>query len=156
MIVVFILVCFITGIALLVTFKISNNQVVDGFMASFASIVGLSILFNIPTFWRAVIAMCVSQKQRVMRAADNIHRLKLEGFMQLLKHEVTMMNVFVTSMDKFTRNTTRLVVVVDGLDSCEQEKVLQVLDIIHALFNDDNSPFVVILAVDPQIIIKGK
>ena len=75
--------------------------------------------------------------------------------MQNLKREVMLMNRLVTSMDRYTKNTTRLVVIVDGLDSCEQEKVLQVLDIIHTLFNEENSSFVTILAVDPQIIIKG-
>jgi hypothetical protein len=34
----------------------------------------------------------------------------------------------VTNMNQFTENQTRLVVVVDGLDSCEQDKVLQILD----------------------------
>ena len=30
-------------------------------------------------------------------------------------------------MDSFLRTHTRLVVIVDGLDSCEQEKLLQVI-----------------------------
>jgi len=48
-----------------------------------------------------------------------------------------------------------LVVVVDGLDSCEQEKVLMVLDTIH-LLSDVNSPFIMVLAIDPHIIAKVK
>lgn len=58
-------------------------------------------------------------------------------------------------MDKFTDSQTRLVVIVDGLDSCEQDKVLQVLDIIKALFSDEDTPFITLLAIDPHIIIKG-
>lgn len=49
---------------------------------------------------------------------------------------------------------SRLVVIVDGLDSCEQDKVLLVLDAIQALFSDNGYPFVVILAIDPHIIAK--
>lgn len=49
---------------------------------------------------------------------------------------------------------SRLVVIVDGLDSCEQDKVLLVLDAIQALFSDNGYPFVVILAIDPHIISK--
>ena len=45
--------------------------------------------------------------------------------------------------------------VVDGLDSCEQDKVLMVLDAIHMLFADANAPFIVILAIDPHIIGKA-
>lgn len=49
---------------------------------------------------------------------------------------------------------SRLVIIVDGLDSCEQDKVLLVLDAIQALFSDNGCPFVVILAIDPHIIAK--
>jgi hypothetical protein len=45
-------------------------------------------------------------------------------------------------------------VIVDGLDSCEQDKVLLVLDAIQSLFSDNGCPFVVILAIDPHIISK--
>lgn len=48
----------------------------------------------------------------------------------------------------------RLVIIVDGLDSCEQDKVLLVLDAIQALFSDNGYPFVVLLAIDPHIIAK--
>lgn len=153
-IVIFVLVCFIAGVALSITYKM-EDRAVNGVVIAFACIVGLSLLSNVHNFGKAVISMCIPQNRRIMKAADSVHRIKIDGFMQTLKHEVALMNNFVATVDKFTKNTTRLVVVVDGLDSCEQEKVLQVLDIIHTLFNDDNSSFVVILAVDPQIIIKG-
>lgn len=155
MFVVFVLLCLATGIALLVKHSSFENKVINGVMATAASIVGVSLLINIRNFYKAIKCIWKPQKRRIMTAAENVHKIKIDGFMQVLKTEVSLINSFVMSMDNFTKNTTRLVIVVDGLDSCEQEKVLQVLDIIHALFNEDNSPFVVILAVDPQIIIKG-
>ena len=154
LIVVFLIGCFVTGIALLVTYKISQ-ETVNYVMGILGGILILAFVMNIKSIGKAVISLVISQKLRVMKAADNFHRIKMEGLMQSLKHEVTLMNRLVTSMDRYTKNTTRLVVIVDGLDSCEQEKVLQVLDIIHTLFNEENSSFVTILAVDPQIIIKG-
>jgi KAP family P-loop domain len=60
----------------------------------------------------------------------------------------------VKCLDSFTGQQTRLVVIVDGLDSCEQDKVLLVLDAVHMLFSDTTSPFIVILAIDPHIISK--
>lgn len=57
-------------------------------------------------------------------------------------------------MDGFMAQQSRLVIIVDGLDSCEQDKVLLVLDAIQALFSDNGYPFVVILAIDPHIIAK--
>ncbi|XP_052793436.1 kinase D-interacting substrate of 220 kDa B-like isoform X2 [Mya arenaria] len=152
--VIFILLCLATGIALLVLYHF-DDEVINGVMAATAAIVGGSLLINIRNLYKAFKSLWRPQRKRIMNAAENVHNIKIDGFMQVLKTEVSLMNSFVTSVDSFTKNTTRLVVVVDGLDSCEQEKVLQVLDIIHALFNEENSPFVVILAVDPQIIIKG-
>jgi ankyrin repeat-rich membrane spanning protein len=60
----------------------------------------------------------------------------------------------VKCLDSFTSQQTRLVIIVDGLDSCEQDKVLLVLDAVHMLFSDTTSPFIVILAIDPHVISK--
>jgi ankyrin repeat-rich membrane spanning protein len=49
----------------------------------------------------------------------------------------------------------RMIVIVDGLDSAEQRKVLQVLETVHALFSDPGAPFIILLAVDPHIIAKA-
>ena len=43
--------------------------------------------------------------------------------LQALKNEVQLMIDMVTCLDAFTGQRTRLVVIVDGLDSCEQSKV---------------------------------
>ena len=58
-------------------------------------------------------------------------------------------------MDAFLNTSTNLVVMVDGLDSCEQGKLLQVLDTVHTLFGDAGSPFIIILTIDPHVVIKG-
>lgn len=57
-------------------------------------------------------------------------------------------------LDAFSGQQTRLVMVVDGLDSCEQDQVLYVLDAVHLLFTEQSSPFITLLAIDPHIIIK--
>ncbi len=61
----------------------------------------------------------------------------------------------VRCLDAFTGQQSRLVVVVDGLDSCEQAKVLSVLDTVHMLFSDPDSPFIILLAIDPHVITKA-
>ena len=50
----------------------------------------------------------------------------MEGYMQQLKKEVELMAEMSTCMDLFLNTDTRLVAIVDGLDSCEQERLLQV------------------------------
>ncbi|XP_076071135.1 kinase D-interacting substrate of 220 kDa-like [Mytilus galloprovincialis] len=171
-----VLICLEAGVAMLVTFakdddvyfdpihnvtttdfgvKISSNIPVFVTLIVFSVIIGGAFFLNIFTWGQAVIAVVWSQKRRVMNAGSQLDRIKLDGLMHKLKLEVDIMAKMVTSMDGFTENQTRLVVVVDGLDSCEQDKVLQVLDTIKTLFSDEDSPFITILAVDPQIIIKG-
>lgn len=51
--------------------------------------------------------------------------------LQVLKSEVELMAKMAKTIDSFTQNQTRLVVIIDGLDSCEQDKVLQMLDTVR-------------------------
>lgn len=55
-------------------------------------------------------------------------------------------------MDAFTQQQTRLVIIIDGLDSCEQDKILLLLDSVRMLFSEQNTPFIVVLAIDPHAI----
>lgn len=50
---------------------------------------------------------------------------------QVLKNEVELMAKMAKTIDGFTQHQTRLAVVIDGLDSCEQDKVLQMLDTVR-------------------------
>ena len=61
----------------------------------------------------------------------------------------------VRSLDAFSGQQSRLIVVVDGLDSVEQRKVLSVLDTVHTLFSDPGAPFIIVLAIDPHVITKA-
>lgn len=50
---------------------------------------------------------------------------------QVLKHEVELMSKMAKTIDGFTQNQTRMAVIIDGLDACEQDKVLQMLDTVR-------------------------
>jgi len=66
----------------------------------------------------------------VENIARRVDTLKVDGLIQLLKKEVEAVSNLTRCMDAFTNNHTRLVVIVDGLDSCEQDKLLHVLDMV--------------------------
>ncbi|XP_022244696.1 kinase D-interacting substrate of 220 kDa-like [Limulus polyphemus] len=120
-----------------------------------ACVVGLAIISNLQMLVRLVISLFVSHQRRIHH---NLHRGSgdnNEGRLSILKSEVETMTTLVKCLDGFVEQQTRLVVIFDGLDSCEQEKVLRVLDAVHLLFSDVNAPFVVILAIDPHIIVKA-
>ena len=55
------------------------------------------------------------------------------GYLQAVMREVTLLQEMVKSLDAFSGQQSRLIVVVDGLDSVEQRKVLSVLDTVHTL-----------------------
>uniref|UniRef100_A0A914DMY8 KAP NTPase domain-containing protein n=1 Tax=Acrobeloides nanus TaxID=290746 RepID=A0A914DMY8_9BILA len=70
--------------------------------------------------------------------------------------EVDLLVTLIHGLDAFTNSQTRLVIMIDGLDSCEQNKMVQILDALSLFFSSrQNSPFIVILAVDPHIIISA-
>lgn len=50
---------------------------------------------------------------------------------QVLKHEVELISKMAKTIDSFTQNQTRMAIIIDGLDACEQDKVLQMLDTVR-------------------------
>nr|XP_029533127.1 kinase D-interacting substrate of 220 kDa B-like isoform X5 [Oncorhynchus nerka] len=151
---VFILGCLITGMALLAIFKVDvANQTVNAVLIAMASVVGLALVLNCRTWWQVADSVLNSQRKRLHSAANKMHKLKSEGFMKVLKNEVELMARMAKTIDGFTQNQTRLAVIIDGLDSCEQDKVLQMLDTVRVLFS--KGPFISIFASDPHIIIKA-
>uniref|UniRef100_A0A914XLM8 KAP NTPase domain-containing protein n=1 Tax=Plectus sambesii TaxID=2011161 RepID=A0A914XLM8_9BILA len=95
-------------------------------------------------------------KRRINKAAHSLQTDRFEGFMQRIQQEVDVLADLVHCLDSFTQSQTRLVVVVDGLDNCERDKMVQTLDALELLFSSrQNRPFVVTIAVDPHIIISA-
>ncbi|CAK9304562.1 unnamed protein product [Gordionus sp. m RMFG-2023] len=137
-----------------------GQRIADIDSNAFRAILGLSCIVviafiaNIPVWKRLFQFSFYSQAKRVMKSAD-LDPNKLEGFMQKVKMEVNHLVDLVQTIDLFTNRHTRLVVVIDGLDSCEQDKILQVLEAVKTLFSDTKAPFITILAIDPHIIIRA-
>ncbi|XP_016043253.1 kinase D-interacting substrate of 220 kDa isoform X2 [Erinaceus europaeus] len=150
----FIFGCIIAGITLLAIFRVDPKHLtVNAVLISIASVVGLAFLLNCRTWWQVLDSLLNSQRKRLHSAASRLHKLKSEGFMKVLKCEVELMARMAKTIDSFTQNQTRLVVIIDGLDACEQDKVLQMLDTVRVLFS--KGPFIAIFASDPHIIIKA-
>uniref|UniRef100_G1RRZ7 Kinase D interacting substrate 220 n=1 Tax=Nomascus leucogenys TaxID=61853 RepID=G1RRZ7_NOMLE len=150
----FIIGCIISGITLLAIFRVDPKHLtVNAVLISIASIVGLAFVLNCRTWWQVLDSLLNSQRKRLHNAASKLHKLKSEGFMKVLKCEVELMARMAKTIDSFTQNQTRLVVIIDGLDACEQDKVLQMLDTVRVLFS--KGPFIAIFASDPHIIIKA-
>ena len=120
-----------------------------------AVIVGVLLIANIQTFYQCIKSLLFSHRKHLQSAVAKMDLVKSVGYLQAVKSEVQLMVNMSKTLDAFTGCQTRLVVVVDGLDSCEQARVLSVLDAVHMLFSDEGSPFIILLAIDPHVIIKA-
>ena len=67
---------------------------------------------------------------------------------------MNLLQEMVKSLDAFSGQQSRLIVVVDGLDSVEQRKVLSVLDTVHTLFSDPGSPFIIVSILEEFFMFK--
>uniref|UniRef100_A0A672IWG8 Kinase D-interacting substrate 220b n=1 Tax=Salarias fasciatus TaxID=181472 RepID=A0A672IWG8_SALFA len=151
---VLVLSCLLAGLALLAAFRADGqNRSVNGVLVGLGGVVGVAVLLNCRTWWQVTDSVLHSQRKRLHGAANRMHKLKSEGFMKVLKSEVDLMSRMTKTIDGFTQHQTRLAVVIDGLDSCEQDRVLQMLDTVRVLFS--KGPFISIFASDPHIIIKA-
>ncbi len=74
---------------------------------------------------------------------------------QVLKCEVELMAKMAKTIDGFTQNQTRLAVIIDGLDSCEQDKVLQMLDTVRVCLRCHAQPCIKHLPYNQVILYKS-
>ncbi|XP_037295400.1 kinase D-interacting substrate of 220 kDa B isoform X3 [Manduca sexta] len=126
-----------------------RREIQQALMLVAACVLGAALLGNVRTCARTAAALALAPRSRLARARRTAApALALRPEVQALTHTVS-------CLDAFTGQQTRLVVVVDALDSCEQEKVLALLNAVHALCSDPKSPFILLLAIDPHIISKA-
>merc|ERR1719266_885350 len=131
------------------------DKLVFSLLIALAVILGVIVIANIYTIGQTLNAVLFSQRTHLQRAVAKHDLVQSEGYMQAVKREVDFLQEMIKSLDAFSGQQSRLIVVVDGLDSVEQRKVLSVLDTVHTLFSDPGSPFIIVLAIDPHVIIKA-
>lgn len=101
------------------------------------------MLFNLP-------------QSRIKRLTHRLNSLPFERLVQKLQTEVDLLTSMITSLNAFTNSQARLVIMVDGLDSCEQNSMVQILDALSLFFGSrQNAPYIVIFAADPHIIVSA-
>ena len=133
----------------------TKRRIILGLLVITCCVVGITMIANIYTIASCLQALCFSQRKHLQRTVSKLDLVKSEGYLQAVKTEVNLMLDMVKCLDSFTGHQSRLVIVVDGLDSCEQSKVLSVLDAVHMLFSDQGAPFIILLAIDPHVITKA-
>ena len=131
------------------------ESLVVSLLVTLAVILGVMVVANLYTIGQTINALLFSQRTHLQRSVAKHDVINSEGFLQAVKKEVNLLKEMVGCLDAFSGQQSRLIVVVDGLDSVEQRKVLSVLDTVHTLFSDPGSPFIILLAIDPHVITKA-
>lgn len=102
------------------------------------------MLLSCATWLRLLVSLLKSPKSKIMKFSDHSSRLN-EGSLYRLKKEVGHSSTFsddrllslqvshlsyiIKSIEAFLNINTRLVVLIDGLDVCEQQRILHILDV---------------------------
>lgn len=143
----------IAGISLLIMwFFNTDNSVkkqIEVSLYVLAAVLVLGAFLNLNAWAKAFNTIFFSQGRylkQIMKSNDGL---------TALSGEVMMMADMVKCLDSFTGQQSRLVGVVDTLDSCDTERTLSVLNGIQTLLMTPNRPFVLLLAVDPHVVAKA-
>ncbi|KAG8179070.1 hypothetical protein JTE90_010099 [Oedothorax gibbosus] len=133
----------------------ANTMVYRSIFFTMVILVAIAVSLNLYTVLRFAKTLISSHHRRIAGSYLKIGSKKDDNCISSLKKEVDTIVQMVQCLDAFVGQQTRMVVIVDGLDSCQQDKVLYLLDAVHTLFSDANTPFVTVLAIDPHIVIKA-
>ncbi|XP_056268550.1 NTPase KAP family P-loop domain-containing protein 1 isoform X2 [Pseudoliparis swirei] len=107
---------------------------------------------------RFIFQMCknliFSLDLNIRKGMDN-DRLSIQlGFMNEVRKEMWFLSQFIQFMEVFERRRIRVVLKITNLDRCSPKKIVAVLDAINILLSDEESPYISILAVDPDVIVQ--
>ncbi|KAM3876903.1 NTPase KAP family P-loop domain-containing protein 1 [Diretmus argenteus] len=95
-----------------------------------------------------------NQDLNIRRGMDNERVSNQLGFMNEVRKEMWLLSSFIRFMEVFERRRIRVVLKITNLDRCSPRKIVGVLDAINILLSDQESPFISILAVNPDVLVQ--
>lgn len=98
--------------------------------------------------------LILSQDHNIKRGMDNDKVSSKLGFMNEVRKEIWYLSRFVQFMEVFERRRIRIVLQITNVDKCSPMKIVAVLDAINILLSDEESPFISVLAVNPEVLVQ--
>ncbi|XP_053722188.1 NTPase KAP family P-loop domain-containing protein 1 [Synchiropus splendidus] len=95
-----------------------------------------------------------TQDLNIKKGMDNERVSKKLGFMNEVRKEMWLLTRFIEFMEIFERRKIRVVLRITDLDRCSPHKIVAVLEAINILLSDEDSPFISILAVNPDVLVE--
>ena len=117
------------------------------------SILSTSIALSFGTWFRLLRVLMKSPKSKIVKFLDHSSRLNETSLYRLRKEvqiillsrfstndffmslQVSQLSYIIKTVEVFLSINTRLVVLIDGLDVCEQQRILQILDVNKIFIN---------------------
>lgn len=95
-----------------------------------------------------------SVDRNIKKGMDNEKVSSQLGFMNEVRKEMWFLSSFIQFMEVFERRRIRLVLKITHLDRCSPKKIVAVLDAINILLSEEESPFISVLAVNPDVLVQ--
>lgn len=95
-----------------------------------------------------------SQDLNIKKGLDNERVSSRLGFMNDVRKEMLFLSRFIQFMEVFERRRIRVVLKITNLDRCTPTKIVAALEAIDILLSDEESPFISILAVNPDVLMR--
>lgn len=116
--------------------------------------VGVPAATALRFIFQIVKSLIYSQEHTIKKGMDNEHVSQKLGFMNEVRRELWFLSRYIQFMEILERRRIRVVLKITNLDRCDPKKIVAVLDAINILLSDEESPFISILAVNPDVIIE--
>ncbi|XP_056134818.1 NTPase KAP family P-loop domain-containing protein 1 [Lampris incognitus] len=95
-----------------------------------------------------------TQDLNIRRGMDNEQVSNKLGFMNEVRKEMWLLSNFIHFMELFERRRIRVVLKITNLDRCSPRKIVAVLDAMNILLSEVDSPFISLLAVNPEVVVQ--
>ncbi|XP_062869506.1 NTPase KAP family P-loop domain-containing protein 1 [Trichomycterus rosablanca] len=93
-----------------------------------------------------------NQDANVRKALDNNKVSEQLGLMHEIRKEMRLLSCFIHFMELFEQRRIRVMLEITNLDRCTPTKIVGVLDAINILLSDEESPFISLVAIDPEVL----
>ncbi|MFT7815057.1 NTPase KAP family P-loop domain-containing protein 1, partial [Arapaima gigas] len=124
-------------------------NVVEGFAIATLGVPAITV---VRFFFMIGKNLIFNQGRNIRSMIDNEKVSNKLGFMNEIRKEMEILSSFIHFMEIFERRKIRVVLEITHLDRCSPKKIAGVLNAINILLSDEDSPFISLLAVNPEVL----
>ncbi|KAM9461905.1 NTPase KAP family P-loop domain-containing protein 1 isoform 1-T2 [Clarias gariepinus] len=130
-----------------------NHDETDGVFEGFIiAVLGVPAVGAMRFMFLLIKNLIFSQDANVRNALDNKKISEQLGLMHEVRKEIRLLSCFIHFMENFEQQKIKVVLEITNLDCCTPAKIVGVLDAISILLTDEESPFISLVAVDPEVL----